>query len=161
MTMKKKQMNAAIDPALAERIRLIVEDPDFPLNEEIDPSDPKKLVRAIWKKTGLVPETQSLFLLWRLAASELYEFAALNNSEDGVEYALLREYANGFWDRSQALESPRDTPVLHRFHLYADIFDLDEDDLKVISDKALETVEASKWLTIDYRSWQVAQGLAA
>lgn len=159
--MNKKQMNAAIDRSLAEKIRLIVEDPDFPLNEAIDPSDPKKLVRAIWKKTGLAPETQPLFLLWRLAASELYEFAALNNSEDGVEYALLREYANSFWDRSQALESPADTPVLHRFHLYADIFDLDEDELKVISDKALETVESNEWLTNDYRSWQVAEGLAA
>lgn len=167
--MKKNQMNAAIDGALAEKIQLLVNDPDFPDQiagaslSAVRSVQPKSLVRMISEHWGPSPDAQPLVLLWMLAAHNLHEYAHLGMrySDAGVEYDMMRDYANGFWDRAHALESPVDVPMLHRVHLYASLFGLDEEDLKQISDMAVEYVESLEDVEIDYRSWQVAQGLAA
>lgn len=161
--MNKKQMNAAIDRPLAEKIQLLVNDPDFPDDDGLRFLAPKKLMRTIWDLYECPPEAQPLVLLWMLAAHTLHEYAHLGMrySEDGVEYDLMRDYADGFWDRAHALECPVDVPMLHKVHLYASLFGLDEEDLKKISDMAVEHVESLDCVAVDYRSWQIAQGLAA
>lgn len=175
--MKKKQMNAAIDQALAEKIQLLVNDPDFPVREEWNPDperlpglaqinlldSPKRLVRQIWRSNDLHPALQPITLLRTLAASEIHKFAHYTAEHDGesVCFILLREFAMGFWDREQALRNSVEEPMFFRFHTYAALFEMGKPMRQIIADEALEIAESMGCVEIDYRFWQMTQGLAA
>lgn len=161
--MKKKQMNALIDQALAEKIQLLVNDPGFPGLAHPTNLAPKDLVRTLWKHNGWEPEVQPWYLLRLWAAASILGLALHINEQSGDSVCLmtLREFARGFWDREQALSSLREDELFFRFHTYAALFELGKPLLQEITEEALEMVESSDLIEIDYRFWQITQGLAA
>lgn len=161
--MKKKQMNALIDQALAEKIQLLVNDPGFPDLEHPTDLAPKELVRTLWKHNGWEPELQPWYLLRLWAASATAGLALHINEQtrDSVCFMTLCEFASGFWDREQALSSLREEELFFRFHTYATLFELGKPLLQDLAEEALEVVEATNCVEIDYRFWQITQGLAA
>lgn len=163
MTMSKKQMNALIDQALAEQIQLLVNDPGFPALEQGTNLGPKELVRRLWKDNGWEPEVQPWYLMRFWAATSILGLALhiSEQSGDSVCFMTLREFSIGLWDREQALSSLREDELFFRFHTFAALFYLGKPLLQEITEEALEMVESSELIEIDYRFWQITQGLAA
>lgn len=161
--MNKKRMNALIDPALAKKIQLLVNDPAFPGLDVAENLGPRALVRALWDKHDWEPEAQPLFLLrlWAAVATEQLAEYIHERAAEPVCFMNLYEFASGFWDRKQALSSLEKDELFFRFHTYAALFDLSVPLLKNITAGALELVESSGRVEIDYRFWQITQGLAA
>ncbi|MFS0894711.1 hypothetical protein [Microbacterium sp. 179-I 3D3 NHS] len=161
--MNKKKMNAEIDRALAEKIQLLVNDPDFPAEESLHELGPKEVVRRIWRLNGWGPEEQPWGLLQLYVADEIRKFAEYIMENDGapVCYMVLREFAMGFWDRKHALANSLEEPMFFRFHTYAALFGMGTPMLQAITEEALEMVECTDSVEIDYRFWQLTQGLAA
>ncbi|WP_271983029.1 hypothetical protein [Pseudoclavibacter terrae] len=161
--MKKNQMNALIDQTLAERIQLLVNDPGFPALEQGTNLGPKELVRGLWKDNGWEPVVQPWYLMRFWATASILGLALHINehSGDSVCLMVLREFSIGFWDREQALLSLREDELFFRFHTFAALFELGKPMLQEIAEEALEMVESSDLIEIDYRFWQITQGLAA
>lgn len=162
--MNKKKMDALIDQSLAEKIQLLVNDPDFPDVDRFAVGSAKKLVRGLWMDFGWRPGDQPWGLLTMFAASEIHKVAhSLEHASAGemADYMLLREFAHGLWDREHALESVTTNPLLLRFQTYGALFGFGRPILQAMADDALKEVESLGCVGVDYTFWHMTQELAA